>query len=66
MGVRAEYDGLKIEPNIPSDWEYADVTRKFRGATYQIFIKRTGEKNVIVDGKVLDTNIIPSFGDITI
>ena len=63
LGVRAEYDGLKIEPNIPSDWEDVDVTREFRGATYQIFIKRTGKKTVIADGNVLDTNIIPPFGD---
>ena len=63
LGVSADYDGLKIEPNIPSQWESADITREFRGATYQIFIKRTGKKTVIADGNVLDTNIIPPFGD---
>lgn len=63
IGVRADYDGLIIEPNIPSDWECVDVTREFRGATYKINIKRTGEKTIEADGKMLDTNIVPAFND---
>ena len=63
IGVRADYDGLKIEPNIPFDWEYVDVTREFRGAIYKFNIKRTGERTIEVDGKTLDTNIVPAFSD---
>lgn len=63
IGVRAEYDGLKIDPNIPAEWDCVEVTREFRGAVYKIFIKRTGRKSVVADGNVLDANLIPPFGD---
>lgn len=63
IGVRAEYDGLKIEPYIPSEWEYAGITREFRDAMYKINIKRAGERTIEVDGKTLDTNIVPAFSD---
>lgn len=63
IGVRTEYNGLRIEPNIPSDWKYIDITREFRGATYEIRIKRTGKKALEVDGKILETNIVPAFSD---
>ena len=63
IGVRAEYDGLKIEPYIPSEWEYAGITREFRDAIYKINIKRAGERTIEVDGKTLDTNIVPAFSD---
>lgn len=63
IGVRAEYDGLLIEPNIPSSWKGVSATRKFRDAIYNICIERTGERTVMVDGKMIDTNIVPSFND---
>ncbi len=37
-GVRPEYDGLRIDPCIPSDWPELRVARRFRGATYEIEI----------------------------
>ena len=39
------------------------VTRVFRGATYRIAMKRTGERTVSVDGKLLDGNIVPVPSD---
>lgn len=36
LGIRAEYDGLRVDPCIPSKWNGFKATRKYRGVTYQI------------------------------
>jgi cellobiose phosphorylase len=36
LGIRPEYDGLLIDPCIPTDWKGFNAVRKFRGATYHI------------------------------
>lgn len=38
LGVRPGYDGLEIDPCVPSDWREFEVTRVWRGATYQISV----------------------------
>ncbi|MDO9254967.1 MAG: glycosyl transferase [Bacteroidales bacterium] len=68
LGIQPDYDGLRIDPCIPKDWKGYSVTRKFRGATYQIEIQNPdgrskGVKEVIVDGKPQTSNLIPLFGD---
>ncbi|HAO30855.1 MAG TPA: glycosyl transferase, partial [Treponema sp.] len=35
-GVRPEFDGLRIEPRLPSHVKKAEITRVFRGVTYHI------------------------------
>lgn len=63
LGIKPDYNGLEINPCIPSDWKGFEVTRKFRDATYLIDIKNTGVnrgvKGIIVNGKALSGNIIP-------
>ena len=39
LGIRAEYDGLRIDPCIPSKWDGFKATRKYRGVTYHITVK---------------------------
>jgi N,N'-diacetylchitobiose phosphorylase len=39
LGIRPGYDGLVIDPCIPADWQEFQVTRKWRGATYNIIVK---------------------------
>ena len=68
LGIRPDYDGLIIDPCIPADWKGFKVTRKFRGATYQIEItnpngKMKGVKEIMIDSKPQASNIIPIFGD---
>ncbi len=67
LGIQPEYDGLSIDPCIPSGWNEFSVTRKFRGATYHIHVKNAngntkGVKSVTVDGKSIQGNIVPLFG----
>ncbi len=68
LGIQPDFDGLRINPCVPKDWKGYSVTRKFRGATYQIEIqnpygKSKGVKEVIVDGKPQTSNLIPLFSD---
>ena len=68
LGVQADFDGLKIDPSIPSAWDGLTATRQFRGATYDIKVSNPdhvckGVKSVVVDGNAIDGNVIPSFGD---
>jgi len=68
LGIRPDYDGLLIDPCIPTDWKSFVVTRKFRNATYHIEVlnpegKSKGIKEIRVDGKLQASNIIPVFGD---
>jgi cellobiose phosphorylase len=65
LGARAEYGGLRIEPHLPSDWDGAQLTRHFRGATYEITIRkpkglRHGHIAVTLDGQPLDGTLIPA------
>ncbi len=68
LGIQPDFDGLRIDPCVPKGWKEYSVTRKFRGATYQIEIqnpygKSKGVKEVIVDGKPQTSNLIPLFSD---
>ncbi|MDI6784338.1 MAG: hypothetical protein QME64_09630, partial [bacterium] len=39
LGVKPTYTGLLIDPCIPKHWKEYTITRKFRGATYNITVK---------------------------
>jgi N,N'-diacetylchitobiose phosphorylase len=38
LGVRLSFDGLIIDPCIPCDWKEFQVTRQWRGATFEITV----------------------------
>jgi cellobiose phosphorylase len=64
LGIRPDYDGIKVDPCIPSAWEGFEVIRKFRGATYNIKVINKnhvskGVSRITLDGKVHDSNLIP-------
>jgi cellobiose phosphorylase len=40
LGIRPEFDGLRVDPVIPSAWPGYTATRRFRGATYEITVRR--------------------------
>ena len=67
LGIAADFDGLKIDPSIPHQWDGMKATRQFRGATYDITVKNPnhvckGVKSMTVDGKAVDGNVIPVMG----
>ena len=68
LGVRPVFDGLMIDPCIPSDMKGFSVTRHFRGAEYHITVENSagvqkGVKSITVDGNPIGTIVIPVFGD---
>ena len=63
LGVRADFDGLIVDPCIPSEWKTFEVVRKFRNVKYNITINNPhgvnkGIENIVVDGNVIATNKI--------
>ncbi|MFA6956076.1 MAG: glycosyl hydrolase family 65 protein [Thermoanaerobaculia bacterium] len=59
MGVRPEWEGLRIDPCLPKGWDRARVTRSWRGASYEISIERGGSAGVTLDGKPVEGNLLP-------
>ncbi|MBR6761254.1 MAG: glycosyl transferase [Oscillospiraceae bacterium] len=68
LGIIPDWNGLKIDPSIPSAWDGFELTRVFRGATYAITVKNPdhvckGVKAVTVDGNAIEGNVLPVFAD---
>jgi len=64
LGIRPEYDGLMIDPCIPSSWDGFEVKRTFRGCDYNITVNNPnhvskGVKRFLIDGKEIKGNIVP-------
>ncbi len=64
LGVRPTYEGLMIDPCIPDSWDGYKVSRRFRGATYEIEVQNPdhvqhGVAKVTVDGKEIEGNVLP-------
>jgi N,N'-diacetylchitobiose phosphorylase len=55
LGVRPGYEGLTIDPCIPSSWRQFEVIRQWRGSTFRIHVRnpdgvQKGVKSVSLDG----------------
>jgi cellobiose phosphorylase len=64
LGIRPEHDGLRVDPCLPSAWEGFEATRRFRGATYHLVVRkpagRTGRvHSLLVDGRRVEGAIVP-------
>lgn len=62
LGVRPEWDGLRVAPVLPKAWKGFTMKRVFRGATYRITVKRGARPGTTVDGKAC-RGLVPAFGD---
>jgi len=64
LGIRPEYNGLCIDPCIPSSWDGFTAERKFRGQLYHIQVYNPlhickGIRRITIDGKTLSGNCLP-------
>ena len=64
LGVKPAYNGLQIDPCIPSSLKSYTIKRQFRGATYTINVKNPeglqhGNVHLTIDGKQIAGNIVP-------
>ena len=46
LGIRPDYEGLRIDPKIPDELTSLKIVRKFRGAIYNISIENNGGKKM--------------------
>lgn len=63
IGVKASFEGLVVNPQIPIAWNKLTYKRKFRNATYVFDITRSDEETITLDGKKLKGNVIPDYQD---
>jgi cellobiose phosphorylase len=68
LGVRPDWDGLRVTPCIPPEWDGFHVRRRFRGATYEIEVRNPGRvssgvSDLQVDGQAVEGNLLPVFED---
>ncbi len=64
LGIKPTYNGLEIDPCLPSTAKEYSVKRRFRGAEYNITVKnpegkQKGISQITVDGKPIEGNIVP-------
>ncbi|MBU0954005.1 MAG: glycosyl transferase [Spirochaetes bacterium] len=68
LGIRADYDGILVDPCIPSEWTDFSVERWYRGDRYRIQVNNAGGKmkgvsKMLMDGREIAGNLIPFAGD---
>lgn len=64
IGIRPDFDGLIVDPCIPSDMPGFKARRIFRDATYNITVEnpsgaQKGVARLVVDGEEMSGNMIP-------
>ena len=57
-------DGLRVDPVMPAAWPGFTVTRRFRGATYQISVRNPGRisgrvAHLEVGGQRIEGTLVP-------
>lgn len=65
LGIRPEYEGLRINPCIPSSWEGFRAVRIFRGKKVNIEVRNPrgiekGVAEISVNGTAIRGNLIPA------
>jgi cellobiose phosphorylase len=65
LGIRAELGGLRIDPVLPAAWPGFTASRRFRGATYEISVRKpaglTGRVGLVcVDGEPIEGTLVPA------
>jgi cellobiose phosphorylase len=64
LGIRPTYEGLLVDPCIPSAWDGFRASREFRGLRYEIEVQNPehvcrGVRSVQVNGQEIDSGLIP-------
>ncbi len=72
LGIRPDWDGLRIQPVIPAGWKTFSVRRVFRGSTYEITVNNPKGSSgpvtrLTIDGSSVDPGApvpVPPAGSI--
>jgi cellobiose phosphorylase len=65
LGIRPEYDGLRLDPCLPTGWKGFSAERRFRGKTVRIEFKNPkglckGVAELTLNGERLPGNLLPA------
>ncbi len=65
LGVRPEFDGLRISPCLPAGWRGFKMRRNFRGRTVRIEVQNPdgathGLRSLTIDGKPVEGEVVPA------
>ncbi len=66
LGIRPDFDGLRIAPVVPERWTGFRALRRFRGVAYDINVRRAGPGNhvkLMVGGQAIDGNLVAPPAD---
>ncbi|QYY36758.1 hypothetical protein [Ruficoccus sp. ZRK36] len=63
FGIRAEWEGLRVDPCLPPDWEHCQFQRSFRGTRYLFRFEQKAPRGKLleirVDGQPIEGSLIP-------
>ena len=70
LGIRPELGGLRVTPVLPASWPGYTATRRFRGATYSITVRRGADPGaphapgargayLVVNGRRVEGTLVP-------
>jgi cellobiose phosphorylase len=65
LGIRPDFAGLRVEPVLPLEWPGYTATRRYRGATYEISVRKPAGAQVRgwqlhVDGQLCPGSLVPA------
>lgn len=63
LGIRPDFDGLRVEPRLPSHVKKAEIRRIFRGAEYLVEVENrenTGPVTLTIDGQRVSGCVVPA------
>lgn len=65
LGMRPDFDGLEINPSIPSDWKEITIQKSFRGKQLHMTVKNPNGKEhgvtgMVLNGRKIEGNYIPA------
>ena len=63
LGMRPDFDGLRIAPSVPSDWKEFEINKDFRGKKLHIVVNNpngaeSGFTSMVVNGKEKNDNYV--------
>jgi len=64
LGIEATLNGLRVQAQLPEKWEAFRVQRRFRGAVYEITVRRAQPGEAVrcsVDGRLWQGETLPVF-----
>lgn len=59
LGIRPDYDGLRVHPCLPDAMDGFTACRIFRGVRYEITVRRGDAKGLVVDGQPVEGDLAP-------